>query len=98
SAAAPDISHTIVHTTDASTRTVEITPSELKELLQKNGSLTTFAPIIAEVISGRSELVGMPTFATWSIATRPQKPKRGTFGFNVETGKLEIWDGKSCYT
>jgi len=30
---------------------------------------------------------------SWNTAGRPKKPKRGTFGFNLQTRNLDYWNG-----
>jgi len=42
---------------------------------------------------GFSLVVGLPTLATWTTATRPKNAKKGTFGFNSQTNSLEFWTG-----
>lgn len=50
-------------------------------------------PILIDIGEGLSMMVGLPTIASWDNRNRPQKTKAGTFGFNVETNRLEYWDG-----
>lgn len=38
-----------------------------------------------------SIMLGSPTLATWNTAGRPAVGKLGLFGFNTETGKLEVY-------
>lgn len=49
--------------------------------------------IMIDIGQGLSLMVGLPTIATWEDATRPKKPKRGTFGFNSTRESLEYFDG-----
>lgn len=34
---------------------------------------------------------------TWGTNTRPDTPKEGTYGYNIETNTLEIYDGTAWY-
>jgi hypothetical protein len=52
-------------------------------------------PLLIDIGEGLSLMLGIPTILTWNTSNRPQKPKRGTFGFNSETTSLEYWDGES---
>ena len=52
-------------------------------------------PILIDIGQGLSMMLGLPTLAEWKVETRPDKPKRGTFGFNSQTGNLEYWDGSN---
>ncbi len=51
------------------------------------------SPVLVDIGQGLSLMVGLPTIAFWDIGSRPQKPQKGTFGFNFETNSLEYWDG-----
>ena len=50
-------------------------------------------PLLLEIGQGLSVMVGFPTIASWE--DRPENPKRGTIGFNIETNNLEYWDGEA---
>jgi hypothetical protein len=54
-------------------------------------------PLLIDIGEGLSLMLGIPTILTWDNKNRPDDPKRGTFGFNSKTGKLEYWDGSSWY-
>ncbi|OGM77446.1 hypothetical protein A2394_02395 [Candidatus Woesebacteria bacterium RIFOXYB1_FULL_42_36] len=56
------------------------------------------SPVLVEIGQGLSLMVGLPTIASWNSQKRPQKAKRGTFGFNTQTKSLEYWDGSGWYT
>jgi len=49
-----------------------------------------------EVVSKR-EFLGLEALSipSWNTTGRPKKAKKGTFGFNVESKKLEFWNGTS---
>lgn len=51
------------------------------------------APRFIDLGQGLSVRIGLPTIASWNTARRPKKAKKGTFGFNSQTGTLEYWDG-----
>jgi len=55
-------------------------------------------PLFVEIGPGLSVLVGLPKISSWNKQSRPKNPKRGTFGFNLQTKSLEYWDGKSWFT
>jgi hypothetical protein len=44
-------------------------------------------------LGGIIEPEGEIRMPVWNIAGRPQSPSRGRYGFNMETGVLEIYDG-----
>jgi len=44
-------------------------------------------------IGGKVIALGGVRMPTWGTSTRPSTPKKGEFGFNVETSKLEIYNG-----
>jgi len=51
------------------------------------------SPLFVEIGHGLSIMIGLPTIVSWETTNRPKKPKRGTFGFNLQTNSLEYWDG-----
>lgn len=51
--------------------------------------------VLVDIGQGLSIMVGLPTISTWKSGERPKEAKKGTFGFNVQTRKLEYWDGKA---
>lgn len=53
--------------------------------------------VIVDLGQGLSLMSGLPTISSWNTSNRPKKPKRGTFGFNVQTNNLEYWDGISWF-
>lgn len=55
-------------------------------------------PLLIDIGQGLSIMIGLPTIASWDTSERPEKAKRGTFGFNIKTKQLEYWDGSSWYT
>jgi len=42
---------------------------------------------------GLSVLIGRQRIPSWNISGRPKKAKKGTLGFNMQTNRLEYWDG-----
>ena len=44
-----------------------------------------------------SMMIGIPTIPVWDSMKRPERPKRGTLGFNMKTRNLEYWDGSDWY-
>lgn len=50
-------------------------------------------PILMDIGKGVSIMIGLPTIASWDTLNRPKKTKAGTIGFNVQTSKLEYWNG-----
>lgn len=55
------------------------------------------SPLIIDIGQGLSLMVGLPTIASWKTNERPRNAKRGTFGFNIQTQKLEYWSGSAWY-
>ena len=55
------------------------------------------APLLVDIGSGLSLMIGLPRIATWETLNRPENPKRGIFGFNSQTNTLEYFDGKSWF-
>jgi len=55
------------------------------------------APLLIDIGQGLSLMVGLPTIASWNTDERPKKAKRGTFGFNIQTQRLEYWSGADWY-
>jgi len=54
--------------------------------------------LLVEIGPGLSLAVGLPTIGTWKTINRPKNAKKGTFGYNSQSGCLEYWDGESWYT
>lgn len=54
-------------------------------------------PLLLSLGQGLSLMLGMPAISTWKSKKRPTKAKRGTLGFNLETNKLEYYDGDNWY-
>lgn len=52
-------------------------------------------PILIDIGQGLSLMVGLPTVSSWGASERPKNAKKGTLGFNTDTGKLEYFDGKN---
>ena len=50
-------------------------------------------PLFVDIGPGLSIMIGLPTIASWKTTDRPQKVKRGTFGFNTQTRTLEYYNG-----
>lgn len=46
-----------------------------------------------DIGQGLSIMLGLPTIVAWKTESRPKEAKRGTIGFNSQTGNLEYWDG-----
>lgn len=55
-------------------------------------------PLLIDIGQGLSLMIGLPTIASWKTKDRPKTPKRGTFGFNIDTKSLEYFDGKDWYS
>lgn len=53
--------------------------------------------LFVDVGQGMSVMIGLPRITSWDTKSRPQDPKRGTFGFNMQTASLEYWDGDVWY-
>lgn len=53
--------------------------------------------VLVDLGAGLSLISGLPTIASWNTDGRPKGAKRGTFGFNSQTKKLEYWDGTSWF-
>lgn len=51
-------------------------------------------PLLIDIGNGLSLMVGLPRIATWKSTERPERARRGTFGFNTQTSSLEYFDGK----
>ena len=49
--------------------------------------------LLIDIGQGLSLMIGLPSIASWKTSDRPKNPKRGIFGFNLETSNLEYWDG-----
>lgn len=56
------------------------------------------SPLLVEIGQGLFIMLGLPAIAAWVTKSRPQKAKRGTFGFNLDTNSLEYWDGVDWFT
>jgi hypothetical protein len=54
-------------------------------------------PLLVDIGEGLSLMIGLPTLSSWNVEDRPKNAKRGTFGFNSQTGNLEYWDGSAWY-
>lgn len=54
--------------------------------------------LLLEIGQGLSIMIGMPTIPSWNTKARPKNAKRGTFGYNTDTGCLEYCDGKDWYS
>lgn len=52
-------------------------------------------PIMLEIGSGLSLMLGLPTIVSWDSKGRPTNAKRGTIGFNTQTNNLEYWNGEA---
>jgi len=59
--------------------------------------MTINPPLLVDIGQGLSIMVGLPTIDSWNTKDRPIKPKKGTFGYNYQTKKLEYFDGKDWY-
>ena len=55
-------------------------------------------PLVLDIGSGLSLMIGLPTITSWDTKTRPENPKKGVLGFNSETSSLEYWDGTSWFS
>ncbi|MBI2049643.1 hypothetical protein HYT32_01935 [Candidatus Roizmanbacteria bacterium] len=55
------------------------------------------SPLLLNLGQDLSIMIGLPKIASWKTAERPKKPKRGTFGFNVQTNNLEYFDGTDWF-
>jgi hypothetical protein len=53
--------------------------------------------VFVEIGQGLFMLVGLPIISTWTTTERPQRARRGTFGFNISTNNLEYWDGAQWF-
>ena len=53
--------------------------------------------LLIDIGQGLSLMIGLPRINSWKTPERPEKAKRGTFGFNQETNNLEYWDGSSWF-
>lgn len=51
--------------------------------------------LLIDIGQGLSLMLGLPTLASWNTLNRPNTPKVGTFGFNIETNNLEYWNGSN---
>lgn len=49
--------------------------------------------LLLDIGEGLSLMIGLPTITAWKTNDRPKKAKEGTFGFNIQTNKLEYWNG-----
>lgn len=56
------------------------------------------APLYIDIGGGLSSIVGIPRIPTWNTLGRPVKPKRGTYGLNTETKRLEVWNGSFWFS
>ncbi len=54
-------------------------------------------PLLIDIGQGLSIMMGLPTIASWKTGKRPNDAKKGTFGFNQQTGNLEYWDGSNWF-
>jgi len=54
-------------------------------------------PFLVDIGPGLSMMIGLPKITSWNTASRPNKAKAGTFGFNSQTKSLEYWDGSSWW-
>jgi len=59
--------------------------------------MTNNTQILVDLGQGLSLLVGLPTIASWNTNNKPAIPKQGTLGFNLDTKKLEYYDGSSWF-
>lgn len=80
-------------TTNKATETLDSTQLKLIDVPQFSKN----APLYISIGGGLSSMVGLPKIATWNTLGRPAKPKRGTTGLNIETKRLEIWNGSLWY-
>jgi len=56
------------------------------------------SPLLIDIGQGLSIMTGLPTIASWETRDRPKDAKKGTFGFNSQTGSFEYWDGSGWLT
>ena len=49
--------------------------------------------LLMDIGQGFSVMLGSQGLASWKTGGRPEKPKRGTFGFNSQTNSLEYYNG-----
>ncbi len=91
----------VIHRTDA----FLVAPSSLASALGAHSQLglstvrefSKNSPLYIDIGGGLFTMVGLPRIATWNTAGRPANPKRGTYGFNTETKRLEVWNGSVWY-
>ena len=53
------------------------------------------AALYYDIGSNLSIMLGVPRFSSWNTAGRPASPKLYSFGFNIDTGQLEMWNGSA---
>lgn len=46
-----------------------------------------------EIDPGLSIMIGVARMSNWNTAGRPASPLIYTFGYNTDTGNLEMWNG-----
>jgi hypothetical protein len=54
--------------------------------------------LLVDIGQGLSLMLGIPTVSIWKTEERPEKAKRGTFGFNSQTNSLEYYDGSDWFS
>jgi len=59
--------------------------------------MTRSQSIFIDIGEGLSMMIGLPAISTWKTQSRPKKAKRGTLGFNLQTNRLELYDGSNWY-
>ena len=55
------------------------------------------SPLFLNIGQHLSMMIGLPTIAYWDTAGRPKKARKGTIGFNLQTGNLEFYDGTDWF-
>jgi hypothetical protein len=87
----------LTHSTDAQLRVTKTLGAHSQLGLVTGAEFSKNAPLYINIGGGLSAMVGLPRIATWNTSGRPVNPKRGTFGLNTETKKLEVWNGSLWY-
>ncbi|OGM58492.1 hypothetical protein A3A75_00805 [Candidatus Woesebacteria bacterium RIFCSPLOWO2_01_FULL_39_10] len=49
--------------------------------------------LLVDLGQGLSMMIGLPRIASWDNQSRPKKPKKGMFGFNLKSNSLEFFNG-----